>query len=372
MAWGLPLSNIAAGVLAALLAYLAMSLALRVALSRARKVAERTDNRIDDMLVEVLGGTQRAFLALAAVLIGLGLLDLPERWNARVSHLWFIALAVQFGLWLTRAVAIALRRYHERSGAAAGAPVGASATLLSWALRTLLWATVLLAVLSNLGINITAFVASLGVGGIAIALAVQNILGDLFASLSIAVDKPFEAGDFIGVGAIVGTVQYIGLKTTRIRSLSGEQIIISNTDLLKQVVQNYRRMEERRIVFRFGLDYDADVDRLEAVPGIVRGIIEGREKLRFDRAHLQGFGESRLEFEVVYIVKDPSYNVYMDEQQQINLQLMRALAEIGLRFALPARRLHIEAATAATPDRSQPPLLRKTAATILPNVDRAV
>ena len=228
---------------------------------------------------------------------------------------------------------------------------GASATLMSWALRTVLWAVVLLAVLSNVGVNITAFVASLGVGGIAVALAVQNILGDLFASLSIAVDEPFEVGDFIGIDSFVGTVQFIGLKSTRISSLNGEQIIISNTDLLKQVVKNYKRMEERRIVFKFGVTYSTTPEQAEAIPEIVRRLVEDNDKLRFDWAHFQGFGDSSLDYEVVYIVKEPGYNTYMDAQQTLNLQLMRELAALGVDFAFPTRTVFLapgnDAGTAA-------------------------
>ncbi|MEO7160073.1 MAG: mechanosensitive ion channel family protein [Polaromonas sp.] len=334
--------GLALAAAAALLSYLLMSLTLRLAVGRMRELAKQTTTRLDDMLVEILSSTNRWLMLLVALLIGLGMLELSERWNARVSQLWFIAVALQLGLWLTRASGIGLRSYQEHHTSSGMPPqLSASATLLSWTLRSVLWAVVLLAVLSNLGVNITAFVASLGVGGIAVALAVQNILSDLFASLSIAVDKPFEVGDFIGVGALSGTVQFIGLKSTRIRSLSGEQIIISNTDLLKQVVKNYKRLEERRIVFKFGLTYDATPEQAEAVGGIVKRLVESNDKLRFDRAHFVGFGENSLDYEVVYIVKDSSYNLYMDAQQTLNLQLMRELAKLGVSFAFPTRTVYL-------------------------------
>src|SRR5688572_9306748 len=198
-----------------------MMLRRRAALARVRRLAGHTSTRIDDLVVGVLGSTSRWLVALTALLIGLGMVDLPARWASRVSHLWFLALAVQVALWANTLIGLGIGRY-ERHQAASGHVSGAASTLMSLGLRTLLWAIVLLAILSNLGINITAFVASLGVGGIAIALAVQNILGDLFASLSIAIDKPFEVGDFVVVGAASGTVENIGLKTTRIRSLGGE------------------------------------------------------------------------------------------------------------------------------------------------------
>lgn len=339
--FGLSLASMALALAATLLSYLLMRMALRFSVGRMRQVAARTTNRIDDTVLEVLSSTNRWLMLLAALLIGVGMLDLSERWNARVGQLWFIAVALQLGLWLTRAISIGLRRYQAQPTSSGMTQAGASATLMSWALRTVLWTVVLLAVLSNVGVNITAFVASLGVGGIAVALAVQNILGDLFASLSIAVDKPFEVGDFIGIDSFVGTVQFIGLKTTRIRSLNGEQIIISNTDLLKQVVKNYKRMEERRIVFKFRVTHHATPEQAEAISGIVKRLVESNDQLRFDRAHLMGFGEGSLDYEVVYIVKDPSYNLYMDAQQTLNLQLMRELAGLGVDFASPLRTVHL-------------------------------
>ncbi|KQW36193.1 mechanosensitive ion channel family protein [Rhizobacter sp. Root404] len=338
---GVSLASLALGIGAAMLAYLLMSLALRVALSRLTRVAERTTNRAEDMLVEVLAGTNRWLLALVAILVGVGMLDLPERWSSRVGQLWFIALALQVALWANRCVSIGLRRHALKHAATPSATVGAAATLVSWGLRTLLWAIVLLAMLSNLGVNITAFIASLGVGGIAVALAAQNILGDLFASVAIAADKPFEVGDFIVLGSVAGTVELVGVKTTRIRSLGGEQIVVSNTELLKQTVSNYKRLRERRIVFGFGVSYDTSAEQAEEIPRIVRRLVEQSPRLRFDRAHFKGFGASSLDYEVVYIVLDPAYGVYMDEQQRINLALMRELGERGIGFAFPTQTLHV-------------------------------
>lgn len=339
--YGMPLTELGIAVAVALGSWLAMSIALRYGLARAGAAAQRTTNHVDDGVVDILGGTNRWLLALAALLIGVGVLDLSPRWNARVGQLWFVALAAQFALWANRAVSLGLRRYVARHATPGMTQVSASATLLSWALRTTLWAVVLLAILSNLGVNITAFIASLGVGGIAVALAVQNILGDLLASLAIAVDKPFEVGDFIVVGSVAGSVEHVGLKTTRIRSLSGEQVVMSNTDLLKQTVSNYRRLAERRIEFGFGVSYDTTPEQAEAIPGVVERIVRSNDKLRFDRAHLKRFGDSSIDFEVVYIVLDPDFNLYMDFQQAINLALMRELGRLGVEFAFPTRTLHI-------------------------------
>jgi small-conductance mechanosensitive channel len=215
-----------------------------------------------------------------------------------------------------------------------------------------LWAVLLLMILDNLGFNITTLVASLGIGGIAVALAVQNILGDIFASLSIAMDKPFVIGDFIIVGEQLGTVEYIGLKTTRIRSLSGEQIVFSNNDLLNSRIRNFKRMYERRVLFGFGVVYQTSHEQLKKIPVMVREIIEGLENTRFDRAHFKEYGDSSLNFEVVYYVRSPDYNVYMDIQQDINLALFEQFTKAGIDFAYPTRTLYIartDAAPAAAP-----------------------
>lgn len=350
---GVPALSWITALAAGLASWIAMRLALRLLLSRASVVAERTTNRVDDLLVDLLRGTSRALLFVTALLIGLSMLELPARWNGRVNQLWFLTLALQFGLWGNRAIVIGLRRYVENHAAGGMArQVSTSATLLSWTLRTVLWAVLLLAMLANLGVNITALVASLGVGGVAVALAVQNILGDLFASLSIAVDKPFEVGDFITLAGVAGSVEQVGLKTTRIRALSGEQVVISNTELLKQTINNYKRMEQRRVVFKFGLTYDTSPEQAEAVPGIVRRAIESQEKTRFDRAHFQGFGDSSLDFEVVYFVLSAEFNLYMDIQQRTNLALMREFRQLGVSFAFPTRTLQmpgLEARLAAQP-----------------------
>ncbi|MEO6031061.1 MAG: mechanosensitive ion channel family protein [Burkholderiaceae bacterium] len=338
---GLSVGSIAIAALAASIAYVAMAMTVRIALNRLSKVASRTTNRADDFLVAVLSGTNRWLIALLALLIGAGMLDLPDRWAARVGQFWFVALALQIALWANRAVTIGLRRYAERHATPGIGPQSAATTLVSWGLRTLLWTIVLLAMLSNIGINITAFVASLGVGGIAIALAAQNILGDLFASIAIASDKPFEVGDFIVLGSVAGTVELVGVKTTRIRSLGGEQIVMSNTEMLKQTISNYKRLKERRIVFGFGVTYDTTADQAQAIPALVKQLVEASDRVRFDRAHFKAFGESSLDYEVVYIVLDPGYAVYMDEQQRINLGLMRELATRGIEFAFPTRTVHV-------------------------------
>jgi len=253
-----------------------------------------------------------------------------------------VAAAAALGLlYLLKALATRRRRSGEPPGSPraclAEAMTAMAAPVLGLMARTALWSLVLLLVLDSFGVNLSTLVAGVGVGGVAVALAVQNILGDIFASLSIALDKPFALGDFIIVDEVLGTVDRIGLKSTRIQSLSGEQIILANADLLKSRIRNFKRMRERRVLFTFAVTYQTAADALAALPGRLRDIIQAQPRTRFDRAHLREFGDSGLIFEVVYYVLDVDYNVYMDTQQAINLALLEALRAQGVGFAHPVR-----------------------------------
>lgn len=313
-------------------------------LVRLRRVANATVTLVDDFLVEVVSAT-RVLLPLAVGLYaGAHFLTLPETAQKFADRAFGVMMVLQVGFWAARGLNFWLRmRFSQGVESEAGARE-MTRTLLSFLGRTVLWAVVLLLILDNLGFNVTTLVASLGIGGVAVALAVQNILGDLFASLSIAIDKPFVIGDFIIVDDLTGTVEHVGLKTTRVRSLSGEQIIFSNNDLLKSRIRNYKRMRERRAVFGIGVTYDTPPEQLEALPGLIREAIEAQSEARFDRAHFKSFGPSSLDFEAVYYVLQPDYPVYMDVQQAINLQLVRSLAARNIEFAFPTQTLHLSGA----------------------------
>jgi len=209
-------------------------------------------------------------------------------------------------------------------------------------INLLVWVIALAFLLDNLGVEISAIVAGLGIGGIAIALAAQAVLGDLFSYFVIFFDRPFELGDFVIFDDILGTIEHIGIKTTRIRSLGGEQIVVSNSLLTGAKLRNYKRMAERRVVFSFGVTYDTGADKLRAIPELVRRIVESEEQTRFDRAHFKAYGSSSLDFEVVYYVLNPDYAVYMDIQQRINLAMYEGFAEHGIRFAYPTRTVYLE------------------------------
>ena len=327
--------------------FLALRLAVTVLTRHLDRLSRKTGNTADDLMVAALKGTRHWLLALVAVWAGARLLELGAA-QVYADRLLFFAVALQAALWLNRAVSAYIEFYtlakKETDPGAISAVQG-----LSYVARVFIWSVALLLVIDNLGYDVTALVAGLGIGGVAIALAVQNILGDLFASLSIVLDKPFVIGDFLIVGDLLGSVEKIGLKTTRVRSLSGEQLIFANSDLLNSRIRNFKRMYERRVPFTFGVVYQTTPEQLEAIPKMVREIIEGMENVRFDRAHFKGFGESAYDFEVVYYVGSPDYNVYMDIQQAINLAICRGFRDRGIEFAYPTRTLYLHSGDGSTP-----------------------
>ena len=314
-----------------------LMLVLRLARARLDRLARPPGQGIAGAASRILLRTNWVILALASLLLAADLVGAPLPGRAGPGHLWFVLIALQLALWLDRGIDVGL----AHAVAARGRTGSITATLLSFLLRALVWVIVLLAMLDNVGVNITALVASLGIGGVAVALAVQTILSDLFASISIGLDKPFEAGDFIVFGAVAGSIEHVGLKTTRIRSLGGEQIVCSNTELLKQTIQNYKRMQQRRIVFSIRVAYRTPVDQVAAIPAIIRARIEEQPDTRYDRVHLARLGESALEFEAVYYVMSADYNRYMDLQQAIYLGVMRDLQAADIALALPESILHL-------------------------------
>ncbi|MEM6051922.1 mechanosensitive ion channel family protein [Erwinia sp. P7711] len=284
------------------------------------------------ILTDMLKRTSKSLIFISAFLFSLRFVNLPDNLYNTISHAWFLVLAVQMALWLDQGVVSWLRLLMTQPGMIKN-PV--TLVITGLLLRTVVWAVMLLSILANAGVDITALVASLGVGGIAIALAVQTILSDVFASLSIGFDKPFEIGDFVVFNDVAGTIEHIGLKTTRIRSLSGEQIVCGNAILLQQTLHNYKRMQTRRIVFTFGVALNTPPEKLRKIGKIVGEIITEAGETKFDRAHLLGFGTDRLNYEVVHIVNTADYNKYMDIQQEINIQIIERLQQIGVEMALP-------------------------------------
>jgi len=339
----------------AILLFVALLWVRRILSDRLGALAARTASTLDDLVVALIHATNSGFLLVAALYIGSFGLRLGTHTRSTIGAIAVIALLFQIGLWGNRVTDHVIGRMARREDATTDDNLLTALGAMGFLARVALWSAVALVMMSSLHINVTALVAGLGVGGVAVALALQNILGDLFASLSIILDKPFAVGHFIVVDNLAGTVEHVGIKSTRIRSLSGEEIVLSNGDLLKSRIHNYRKLYERRVLFSFGVTYNTPYEKLARIPAAVREIVQRLSKTRFDRAHFKEYGESSLNFEVVYYVLDPDYNVYMDVQQAINLGLFQRFAQEQIEFAYPTRTLYIaDSNNSIATDRSAP------------------
>ncbi len=330
---------IAVGVL--IVVFAVLKIIQRAGISRLSKLSLLTHNKIDDLLVGILENTKFFFLVIASAYVASLTITLKPSIITVSQKVIVLVLILQGGFWASAAVSFGLARNIEKR---MDQDVSSTTTItfLGFVARVILWIIVLLSMLANLGVNVTGLITGLGIGGIAVALAVQNILGDLLASLSIVLDKPFVIGDFVIVDSHMGTIERIGLKTTRVRSLSGEQLIFSNNDLLKSRIRNYGRMAERRVLFSFRVIYQTSLEKLRMIKEMVTEIINSQEGTRFDRAHFKEYGDSSLNFEVVYYVTNPDYNLYMDIQERINQEIFRRFDEEGIEFAYPTRTIYIQ------------------------------
>lgn len=307
-----------------------------------KRTIKKSKSKIDDYLIPLLSQTKWFSLLAGGLLIGSIAVNLPpeiDNWFERIIQIIF---ALQIGFWGTGMISL----YIERGVAArVQEDQGDDATTLDalgLIVKIALWAILVLIILDNLNVEINSLVASLGIGGIAVALALQNILGDLFASLSITFDKPFVIGDFVVVDDFEGDVEDIGLKSTRIRSLSGEELIFSNTDLLNSRIRNYKRLEARRISFTVGVVYGTPAEKLKKIPEMIENIITPIEHVDFDRAHFKTLGDYSLDFAVVYYVLLPDYSSYLDIQQTINLEIYQIFENEGIEFAYPTQTVMLD------------------------------
>ncbi len=314
--------------------------ARRVLFGRFSRLADRTANRVDDVIAELLRRTKVFFLLILALYLAVEILTRDAPAVDVIIRIVFLGLLIQVGIWGSALIELWAGWYSEKDGRDDGANVTAVKAMVLVG-RLLVWSVILLLTLDNFGVDITALVAGLGIGGLAVGLALQNVLQDILAYVSILVDKPFVYGDYMVIGDYSGTVEHIGIKSTRVRSLSGEQIIFGNSDLLSSRIRNYKRMDERRGVFSVGVTYDTPREKLEMVPGKMKEIVEAQDNARFDRAHLKSFGDSAITFEVVYYLLVPAYAIYMDTQQSINLAIHRLFEDEGIEFAFPTQTIHV-------------------------------
>ncbi len=340
--WGNSIESWAIAVSLSTILVIAFRLFKSVLLHKLKKKALETRTIVDDFFVHLAERAGMWFFIVVSVYIGSLVLVLPAGTRSILRTITAVAIILQFGVWGSAAIYMLIQLKLRKRASEGDSSAKAMIIVLNSLGKFVLWTIILLLILDNLGIKITTLVAGLGIGGIAVALAVQNVLGDLLASVSIILDKPFEIDDFIVVDNYMGTVEHIGIKTTRVRSITGEQIVFANNDLLKARIKNYKRMRERRVMFQIGVVYQTPLEKLRKIPSIVKEIIDSVEMTRFERAHFKSFGDFALIFEIVYFVLDRDYNLYMDVQQKINLGIAERFAEEGIEFAYPTQTIFLE------------------------------
>lgn len=324
----------------ALFSYIIIS-GIKLLLSlRIAKWVGNTKNKWDELVVFSIEKTTQSFMVATSIFIGLKFVKMSEKFNYYSNHIYFIFFMWQMAIWshhlLEKWIHSTIRRRTLRNPAAAS-----SISLIQLVARLILFTFIFLFTLSNLGIKITTIVAGLGVGGIAVALALQRILGDLFSSLSIVLDKPFEVGDFIIVDQYLGEVEKIGLKTTRLRSLSGEQIIFSNSDLLATRIRNFKRMRKRRVAFELNLPHQISSERLKTAVSLISAIIQSKQRVRFERCHFIRMSSSSHEIESVYWVLSDDYDLFREIHQDILFAVKDAFESEGITLAYPTQTLNM-------------------------------
>lgn len=340
--WGNSVERWAIALTIFLLTWLILGLVHKWLLGRARATAQKTDTQLDDAWVEVMDATGTFGLFSAAIFVSHLALDVTKQSEIWIDRTLGLLLGIQIALWLQRGVAAFMDVWVKSQGdesPQARASAGTVAGAVLFLSRLSIWTILLLVALSNFGVELTTIIAGLGVGGVAAALAVQQILGDVIAGLSMYFDRPFDLGDFVIVGDVLGNVTKIGLRTTRIDSLGGEKIVYPNGALASTHIRNYGKMIERRIVFGVGVEYNIPSEKVKRARDIIIEVIQGTEGVRFDRAHFKEFGAYSLNFEAVYYVLSPNYAEYMNVQQRINLEIYERFEAAKIPFALPTRTL---------------------------------
>jgi small-conductance mechanosensitive channel len=317
-----------------------LSLLRRLVASRYQKYSTAHHSTPVRLIFYLLGHTKQFLFLAVALSMGQENLTFPPKLQHVVSNFVLILVLTQVGLWAGRAVRFYLELKEMERGA--DRVFAGSLDIINFVARMLIWSLLILVALDNLGVNITALLAGLGVGGVAVALALQNVLGDLFASLSIALDKPFAVGDSLNIDTFTGAVERIGIKTTRLRSETGEQIILSNADILKSRVRNYGRMPEQRSLMTIRVAYATPGEKLQGIPKLLEGIVREQANARFDRCHFKLLGESSLQFELSYFVQQPKLNPLLDLQQTVNFRIVEEFRRLGIEFAYPTQRVVLD------------------------------
>lgn len=333
--WGNSLKDYVIAVAIIVAAIIIFQIIKGILIKKLRKFAERTETRIDNLIVNMIRFGILPLLYIIVIYIALNTLKLSSFWDKALD----VAMAIVTVFFVVRILIMGfkslLEYYFEKQGRSEAKNATKGIVII---VQVVLWVIGLIFLLGNLGYDIATLLAGLGIGGIAIALAAQNILSDIFAYFSILFDRPFEVGEFLIIGSQLGTVTRIGIKTTRMQSLSGEELSYSNQNMLNEWIHNYSRMEKRRAVFGLNISYDTPSEKLEKIPKEVKKIILTQDKVELDRVHFAQFKEYYLYFEAVYYSMEPGYGEYMDKQQNINLAICRLFEKMGVKFAFSTTR----------------------------------
>lgn len=312
----------------------------KIVVTQLKRWSQRTNATIDDFLVFSIERSVLPFFYILMIYLGLSYLSFGEK-TGNILRIAILVAGIFFTIRLITSILTYFVENFTRTQEDAEIKKKQARGIII-IVKIIFWIMGVVFLIDNLGYDITTLVAGLGIGGIAIALAAQAVLGDVFSYFVIFFDKPFEIGDFIIVGDKMGTVEYVGIKTTRIRALGGEQLVVSNTDLTNSRVQNYKRMEKRRVVFSIGVLYETPAEKLKKIPGAIKSIIESQSDLHFDRVHFSAFGDFSLNFEIVYYIPSADYNLYMDRQQSINLAIFEEFQKEKIEFAYPTQKIFID------------------------------
>ncbi|HII69317.1 TPA: mechanosensitive ion channel family protein [Candidatus Woesearchaeota archaeon] len=310
-------------------------------ITRLQKLAKKTKTEIDDMVIDFFQGIRWQFYAFIGLYIAIMTLTLPPVVGTIMKWMLVIAVGYYAAVAAAKVVDCIVSRRAEAAKRENVADDASAILIIGKLAKVGIFILAFLLILSNLGVNINSLIAGLGIGGIAVAFALQSILEDLFSSFSIYFDKPFKPGDFIIVGSDTGVVRHIGLKTTRLQTLQGQELVISNKELTSSRINNFKKMEERRVVFAIGVEYSTSSAKLKSIPQIIRDIIKEIKGTRLDRVHFKAFGDFSLNFEVVYYVLDSDYIKYMDIQQDINLKIRERFEKARIVMAFPTQTIHL-------------------------------
>ncbi len=305
------------------------------------KVSKKTKNNLDDLIVEFLSGIKWPFFIFMGIYLSLQTLVLPELIHKALKYLLVIFIAFYSAKGLIYIINYYVKKEVNKRENKGDPESTSMIKVFGTILKTAIWSVALLMVLGNLGIEITPLIAGLGIGGIAIAIALQSVLGDVFSAFAIYFDKPFKDGDFIIIGDDMGMIKHIGIKSTRIQTLQGQELIVSNSELTNTRINNYKKMEKRRVVFGFGVEYSTPSRKLKKINEIVKNVMEKVKDADLDRVHFKDFGDFSLNYEVVYYINSPDYNKYMDTQEEINLKIKEDFEKEKIVFAFPTQTIFI-------------------------------